>query len=473
MAVNKPNFKNMPDGDARRKADTGIPAGEKGLPDIIARIGRNGEIQSIEGPPDALFQPATMPSGQRIADRLPQETAVLFMAGIEAALTSTKLQYIEFSAHIDGDRQFYKARIVPEADSCALVILSNFTEQRQAQDRQKRDRQSLEALVAARTSELGRAETEYRNIFHHSGSPSILVDPDYTISMANPKFEELTGFSRHEIEGRMKWIDFIADEDRKMVRRYHAARRKDQGLAPSEYECRIVDRHGAARHIFIKVGMLSEPGRTIASLIDITSLKETEQDLRNREALYSGILTGYEGVVYFIGMDYTIRFMNENLIAQIGRDATGEKCFKAIHQRNSKCLWCVSDQVFQGQTVRFEMKNPNDGKWYRSVNVPVKLSDGVTYCQAMVTDIDEQKRLEETLRNSEAHLREENLRLRSTIEDRHKFGDIVGKQRRHAGSLRIDAHGRRCRHQHHSLWRVWNRQGTGGQCHSQHERTEK
>ncbi|MBI9086940.1 MAG: sigma 54-interacting transcriptional regulator [Desulfobacterales bacterium] len=277
-----------------------------------------------------------------------------------------------------------------------------------------------------RSNELSRAETRYRSIFHHSGSPSIIVEADFTISMANPKFEELTGYRRDEIEGRMKWIDFIATEDRNRVRRYHAARREKEGAAPPEYETRIADRQGNDRHVFIKVGMLPEPGSTIASLIDITSLKQTELDLRNRKALYSAILTGYEGVVYFIGQDYRIRFMNENLIAQVGRDATGERCYQAIHNRRTKCLWCVSDQVFQGQTVRFEMKNPNDGKWYRSVNVPVRLSDA-NYCQAMVTDIDEQKRMEEALRDSDAHLREENLRLRSTIEDRHQFGDIVGR----------------------------------------------
>ena len=265
--------------------------------------------------------------------------------------------------------------------------------------------------------------------FHHSGSPSITVDNDFTISLVNSKFEALTGFGREEIEGRMKWIDFIRAEDREMVLRYHSARRGEGGDAPAEYECRIVNRMGQTRHLFIKVGLLPAPGRTIVSIIDITALKKTEQDLRNRETLYSAILTGYEGVVYFIGNDYRIRFMNENLIAQIGRDATGEFCYQAIHHRQSPCLWCVSEQVFEGETVRFEMKNPNDGKWYRSVNVPVRLSDGITYCQAMVTDIDEEKRLEEALRDSEAHLREENLRLRSTIEARNRFGDIVGSSR--------------------------------------------
>ena len=49
--------------------------------------------------------------------------------------------------------------------------------------------------------------------------------------------------------------------------------------------------------------MLPEPGRSIASLIDITSLKETEKHLREREALYSAMLEGYEGLLYSVSKD--------------------------------------------------------------------------------------------------------------------------------------------------------------------------
>jgi transcriptional regulator with PAS, ATPase and Fis domain len=54
------------------------------------------------------------------------------------------------------------------------------------------------------------------------------------------------------------------------------------------------------------------------------------------------------------------------------------------------------------------------------------MADSTVYCQSMITDIDERKRMEEALRDREAHLRRENLRLRSTIKQRNKFGDMVG-----------------------------------------------
>jgi len=225
----------------------------------------------------------------------------------------------------------------------------------------------------------------------------------------------------------MKWTDFIDAADRRRVTRDHCARRSGDGEAPPEYECRIVDRNRGVKDTFIKVGMLGETGRSIASITDITRLKRTEQELRDRETRYSAILEGYEGFVYFIDRDYRIRFMNENLIRSIGQDATGQYCYEALHGRSSACLWCVAEQVFEGRRVRFEMKNPKDKRWYHSINVPVELSDRSVYCQAMITDVDERKRMEEALRDSEAHLREENIRLRSTIEERQRFGDIVGK----------------------------------------------
>jgi len=415
------------EGDAARFERASYQAIIDAMPDMIICIDREGVFRHFKGTTNELYRPVETYLGKTIQEVLPHDTGELFVRHLNAAFETGRVQHFDYSLPFSDGLRHYESRIVRSTDTEGIAIVRNVTHRKNMEAQLRRYQEELRNQMAARTADWSRAESRYRSIFRHSGSPSIMVEQDFTVSMVNPKFEELTGYRRDEIENRMKWTDFIHVEDHRMVYGYHFARRAKDGSAPSEYECRIIDRQGGIRHLFIKVGMLPEPGRTIVSLIDITSLKQTTQELQNREALYSAILEGYEGALYCIGRDFKIWFMNENLIRQIGCDATGRCCYEALHNRKSKCAWCVSEQVFDGQTVRFEMKNPNDGKWYYSVNVPVRLSDGALYCQAMITDIDERKRMEQALRDSEAHLLEENIRLRSSIEDRHRFGDIIGK----------------------------------------------
>ena len=132
--------------------------------------------------------------------------------------------------------------------------------------------------------ELRESEEKYRSVFENSGSPSVIVDEDLTISMANLKFEQLIGYSRQEIENKMKFSDFIADEDLDRMKSYHLELKKNDGHVRTEYECKIVDRHAANKNIAIKLGILPDMNRCIASFFDITESKKTEAVLRENEA---------------------------------------------------------------------------------------------------------------------------------------------------------------------------------------------
>jgi PAS domain S-box-containing protein len=397
------------------------------IPDMIIRIGRDGIFRSFEGETGELYRPAPSYLGKHIGDVLPAEAARLFLERIDDAFRRGGVHYLEYALRFDKRLRHYEARVIRCTDDEALAIVRNVTPRKEIEAELLRYHEDLEALVEERTTELAMAERKYRSIFSHSGSAAIIVEADFTISMANPKFEELTGYPREEIEGRLRWIDFISEPDVERVRSYHYARRSGPGKAPEEYECRINDRTGRTRDIYIKVGMMPDPGRSVASLIDITSLKRTERELREKQALYGAILEGYDGDIYIISKDCRIQFMNESLVQKVGGDATGTLCYETLHHRQTPCLWCVREQVFQGEPIRFQIRNPGDGRWYASVNVPIRHSDGRVLFQAMITDIDEQKRLEEALRESEAHLRKENLRLRTTIQERSQFGDLVGR----------------------------------------------
>lgn len=132
--------------------------------------------------------------------------------------------------------------------------------------------------------ELRKSEEKYRSVFESSGVPSVIVDDDMTISMANLKFEQLIGYSRQEIENKMKFSDFIADEDLDKMKSYHLELKKNDDQVRTEYECKIIDRHAATKNMAIKLGILPDRNRLIASFFDITESKKAEAILRENEA---------------------------------------------------------------------------------------------------------------------------------------------------------------------------------------------
>jgi PAS domain S-box-containing protein len=126
---------------------------------------------------------------------------------------------------------------------------------------------------------------------------------------------------------------------------------------------------------------------------------------RDLWAQYAAIIEAFDGLIYICSQDYQIEFMNQRFIDRTGYDAIGEKCYKALHDREEICPRCVNERVFQGETVRWEMRSPKDNHWYYMVSSPIRHSDGSISKMSMIQDITERKEMEEALRLAEADYR--------------------------------------------------------------------
>ena len=126
---------------------------------------------------------------------------------------------------------------------------------------------------------------------------------------------------------------------------------------------------------------------------------------RDLWAQYAAMIEAFDGLIYISSQDYEIEFMNQRFIDRTGDYAIGQKCFRALHDREEICPWCVNERVFQGETVRWEMLSPNDNRWYYLVNSPIRHSDGSMSKMSMIQDITERKEMEEALRLAEADYR--------------------------------------------------------------------
>ena len=194
---------------------------------------------------------------------------------------------------------------------------------------------------------LREAEKEYRSVFENTGTATILVEADLTMSKINAKAEEMAGYSKAEIEGKMKTTDFVAEEDLERITRYHAERRKKDGEYPSEYTFKLEDKHGSTKNVFIQTSMIPGTQRSIASIIDITSRVQAENALRRSEEKYRSILENIEEGYFELDLDGNLIFFNNSLCritghcredlmginyAQYSSPQTAEKMYQVFNQ---------------------------------------------------------------------------------------------------------------------------------------------
>ncbi len=167
---------------------------------------------------------------------------------------------------------------------------------------------------------LQKSEQLYRSLFENTGTAAFVTEADFTISQVNAKGEELSGYSKEEIEGRMKTTDFIVPEDLEQAIDYHLARREPIDEAPPEYELNIRNRHGDVRTVFIQTGIIPETNKSIASIIDITPRKKAEEALQESQEKYRLLFENANDAI-FIAQDGVIKFPNPRVLDLVGYSA--------------------------------------------------------------------------------------------------------------------------------------------------------
>ena len=160
-------------------------------------------------------------------------------------------------------------------------------------------------------------------------------------------------------------------------------------------------------------------------------------DLKKAEAEYRGIFESAVEGIYRATPDGRFLSANPSLARMFGYDSP-EELMESItdieHQlyvspeRSGEFIALIQERkAVSGFEVELYRK---DGSrfWVSLHSRPVYNENNKTlYIEGMVTDITEKKMAIEALREREEYLHKENIRLRSNIKDRYKFGNIVGK----------------------------------------------
>jgi PAS domain S-box-containing protein len=146
------------------------------------------------------------------------------------------------------------------------------------------------------------SEKIYRNIFEHIAIPTIIIEEDMTISLANKEAEKLSGYSKEETEGKKKWTEFVTKNELERMKEYHRLRNIEPDVAPRSYESQFINKEGEIRDIFIVIDMLPDGRKRAASLLDISERKQTIEELRKSEEELKKRLKEFE-ILYEIGIE--------------------------------------------------------------------------------------------------------------------------------------------------------------------------
>ncbi|MBP2145785.1 PAS domain S-box-containing protein [Methanofollis sp. W23] len=209
-----------------------------------------------------------------------------------------------------------------------------------------------------------RSQVTYQTLFETTGTASFLLGPEMRICMANREFSQMFGYSEAEIRDDMCWLSCVEDDDQAMVRHFHQARLSDPEHTPRTYECRAYAKDGSPRDVIVNVSLIPGTTLSVISLVDITSKKETEHELRESEHRYRLITENATDVIFTLDADLQFTYVSPSI-----ERLTGIPGARILSRSIADLLTPRSFTTFQDAAIEVSapFENPEDGSVYSKV----------------------------------------------------------------------------------------------------------
>ncbi|WP_163340262.1 sigma-54-dependent Fis family transcriptional regulator [Desulfopila sp. IMCC35008] len=159
-------------------------------------------------------------------------------------------------------------------------------------------------------------------------------------------------------------------------------------------------------------------------------IKQNKSYQAGLEQKLGGVIAQYPGFIFACDKNFIITQVNNQLQEHFSSSLLGEYCYTAIFGKKSAEEWCARPISDFSQPFTHELFNPMDQRWYDMTVLPI-LDQGqeITEYQIVLHDITKQKQELLEAEERENQLREENRLLLSSLKDRFRFGNIIGKSK--------------------------------------------
>jgi len=267
----------------------------------------------------------------------------------------------------------------------------------------------------------------FQSLFETTGAGTVIIEKNAIISMANLTFEKLTGYDRREIQNRMKFTDLVHSDDVERIKRFHANRGKRKDI-PSTYECRIVTRSNAVRHVVLEAAMIPETCKSIVSIIDISDRICIEKALCQSIKQQLNLLENLPGMAYRRCNDthFPMAFLSDGCSHLTGYTRCSLICgretayHELIHSRDrDRVRQRIVKALMSREPFRIHYRirtKTGEEKWVLDQGIGIYSESGeLLSIDGYISDFTTFKKIENTYKQRHEELQGENTRLRSYI----------------------------------------------------------
>ena len=295
------------------------------------------------------------------------------------------------------------------AGASDCIMKSNLLRLVPAIERELRDAVIRRERRQAREA-LKESENLYRSIFENTGSASIIFEDDMVVSLANRECEQLSGYSKEEVEGRKKWTEFILKDDLAKMIEYHKLRSINPDSAPKNYEFHFVNRAGGVRDVLLTVDVIPGTKKRVASLLDITERKKAEEELKKSRRDWEDIFQAIGHPAVILDSEHNIILANHAVAKITGKtmeELINKKCYEVFHGTTQPPEGCPMKKMLASKNLEVaEMEMEVLGGVFIVSCTPVTDDKGnLQKIIHIATDITDRKKAEKELKRNEKELK--------------------------------------------------------------------
>ncbi len=244
------------------------------------------------------------------------------------------------------------------------------------------------------TKSSGCACKDFDIVLNITGIPAVIIEQNYSISLANPEFVNFSGYSKQEIEGKKTVLDFISKND---IKKLKSLINKDpeSALKLENHELLFYDKDRNAKTIYASIDTLPETGQMVAFLRDISHHDTIKDFWAKQKTLYNALIDSENTGIMILTRENNIKFVNRIMSIMLGYKADSIEG-KSLSEFMDNDL-STNPRINLFEKPELVLKTKYGSKRHFIVSVAQVQEDQADDKMLILTDITERKNVEEAL----------------------------------------------------------------------------